>query len=153
MNPTEPVKRLKFGFIFLYLKYRFKSRVHSKRDLNPQYYSLYDLQLGVDLMLNFFIFRQFNFHISIAFRLWFVSLWQREYQLHRENKYLKIEYLLKSQAQIRVWLFFISRHYFSLKGLWSLTYSTVTKFSFLMFRLMPSCPCRKAENKKGVTKK
>ena len=48
--------------------------------------------------------------------------------------------------------FFISRHYFSLKGLWSLTYSTVTKFSFLMFRLMPSCPCRKAENKKGVKK-
>ena len=33
---------------------------------------------------------------------------QREYQLHRENKYLKIECLLKSQARIRGWLFFIS---------------------------------------------
>ena len=33
---------------------------------------------------------------------------QREYQLHRENKYLKIECLLKSQARYRVWLFFIS---------------------------------------------
>ena len=31
---------------------------------------------------------------------------QREYHLHRENKYLKIEYLLKSQTQYRVWLLF-----------------------------------------------
>ena len=106
MNPTEPVKRLKFGFIFLCSNCGFKSQVHSKRDLNPRQYFLYDLRLSVDLMLNFFICSQLNFHISIAFRLWFVSLWQREYQLHRENKYLKIEFLLKSQAHIRVWLFF-----------------------------------------------
>lgn len=31
---------------------------------------------------------------------------RREYQLHRENKYLRIEYLLKSQACHQVWLFF-----------------------------------------------
>lgn len=31
---------------------------------------------------------------------------RREYQLHRENKYLKIEYLSKSQTCYRVWLFF-----------------------------------------------
>ena len=35
MNPTEPVKRLKFGFIFLCSKYGFKSLPSSKRDLNP----------------------------------------------------------------------------------------------------------------------
>ena len=35
MNPTEPIKRLKFGFIFLCSKYGFKSQEHSKRDLNP----------------------------------------------------------------------------------------------------------------------
>ena len=68
-------------------------------------------------MLNFFICSYLNFHILIAFRLWFVSLWQREYQLHRENKYLKIEFLLKSQARIRVWLFFISTILFFAVGL------------------------------------
>ena len=35
MNPTEPIKRLKFGFIFLCSKYGFKSLPSSKRDLNP----------------------------------------------------------------------------------------------------------------------
>ncbi len=35
MNPTEPVKRLKFGFIFLCSKYGFKFLPSSKRDLNP----------------------------------------------------------------------------------------------------------------------
>ena len=54
MNPTEPVKRLKFGFIFLCSKYGFESQANSKRDLNPRYYFLYDLRLSVDLMLNFF---------------------------------------------------------------------------------------------------
>ena len=53
MNPTEPVKRLKFGFIFLCPKYGFKSQANSKRDLNPCYYFLYDLRLSVDLMFNF----------------------------------------------------------------------------------------------------
>ena len=56
MNPTEPVKRLKLGFIFLCSEYEFKSQEHSKRDLNPRYYFLYDLRLGIDLMLNFFIY-------------------------------------------------------------------------------------------------
>lgn len=55
MNPTEPVKRLKFGFIFLCSKYGFKSQANSKMDLNPRCYFLYDLQRSVDLMLNFFI--------------------------------------------------------------------------------------------------
>ena len=36
MNPTEPVKRLKFGFIFLCSKYGFKSQANSNRDLNPR---------------------------------------------------------------------------------------------------------------------
>lgn len=55
MNPTEPVKRLKCGFIFLCPKYGFKSQANSKMDLNPRCYFLYDLRLSVDLMLNFFI--------------------------------------------------------------------------------------------------
>lgn len=47
MNPTEPVKRLKFGFIFYAKKYGFKSQANSKRDLNPRYYFLYDLRRSV----------------------------------------------------------------------------------------------------------
>lgn len=53
MNPTEPVKRLKFGFIFLCSKYEFKSQELSKRDLNPRYYFLYDLCSGVDKKFDF----------------------------------------------------------------------------------------------------
>ena len=50
MNPTEPVKRLKFGFIFLCKKYGFESQAHSKRDLNPHCYLLYDLKLSIGSM-------------------------------------------------------------------------------------------------------
>ena len=50
MNPTEPVKRLKFGFIFLCSKYGFKPQANSKRDLNPRYYLLYDLKLSIGSM-------------------------------------------------------------------------------------------------------
>ena len=35
MNPTEPVKRLKFGFIFYAKNTGFKFLPSSKRDLNP----------------------------------------------------------------------------------------------------------------------
>ena len=50
MNPTEPVKRLKFGFIFYAKKYGFKSQEYSKRDLNPCCYFLYDLKLSIGSM-------------------------------------------------------------------------------------------------------
>lgn len=58
---------------------------------------------------------------------------QREYQLHRENKYLKIECLLKSQARIRVWLFFISTILFFAAGLtFSLIFSMSTEFALYL---------------------
>ena len=106
MNPTEPVKRLKLGFIFLCSEYEFKSQANSKRDLNPRYYFLYDLRLSVDLMLNFFYLQLVKFPYFNCLSSVVCITRQREYQLHRENKYLKIECLSKSQARIRVWLFF-----------------------------------------------
>ena len=88
-----------------------------------------------------------------AFRWGYRRISQRICQRH--GKIARKHFIYKDRVRLdnEFGSFFISRHYFSLKDLWSLTYSTVTKFSFLMFRLMPSCPCRKAENKKGVTKK
>ena len=61
MNPTEPVKRLKFGFIFLCKKYGFESQAHSKRDLNPHCYLLYDLKLSIGSMFRlqpFYLYSQ-----------------------------------------------------------------------------------------------
>ena len=87
-----------------------------------------------------------------AFRWGYRRISQRIYQ--RNGKIGRKHFTDKDRVKLdnEFGSFFISRHYFSLKDLWSLTYSTATKFSFLTFRLMPSCPCRKAENKKGVKK-
>lgn len=102
-------------------------------------------------MRPFFIYIQYPF--LFAFRWGYRRISQRICQRH--GKIARKYFIYKDRVGLdnEFGSFFISRHYFSLKGLWSLTYSTATKFSFLMFRLMPSCPCRKAENKKGVTKK
>ena len=94
-----------------------------------------------------------HYPFLFAFRWGYRRISQRICQRH--GKIARKHFIYKDRVRLgnEFGSFFISRHYFSLKGLWSLTYSTATKFSFLMFRLMPSCPCRKAENKKGVTKK
>ena len=94
-----------------------------------------------------------HYPFLFAFRWGYRRISQRICQRH--GKIARKHFIYKDRVRLdkEFGSFFISRHYFSLKCLWSLTYSTATKFSFLMFRLMPSCPCRKAENKKGVTKK
>lgn len=76
---------------------------------------------------------------------------QREYQLHRENKYLKIEYLLKSQARIRVWLFFYFYDTFFRCG-FNLFVDILhgNKIYILSaFRLVILLQCRKANKKNG----
>ena len=94
-----------------------------------------------------------HYPFLFAFRWGYRRISQRICQRH--GKIARKHFIYKDRVRLdkEFGSFFISRHYFSLKDLRPLTYSTVTKFSFLMFRLMPSCPCRKAENKKGVTKK
>ena len=94
-----------------------------------------------------------HYPFLFAFRWGYRRISQRICQRH--GKIARKHFIYKDRVRLdnEFGSFFISRHYFSLKGLWSLTYSTAIRFSFLMFRLMPSCPCRKAENKKGVIKK
>ena len=94
-----------------------------------------------------------HYPFLFAFRCGYRRISQRICQRH--GKIARKHFIYKDRVRLdnEFGSFFISRHYFSLKGLWSLTYSTAIRFSFLMFRLMPSCPCRKAENKKGVIKK
>jgi len=45
MNQTEPVKRLKFGFIFYAQNMGSNHKMHRNQDLKPQYLFLYDLIL------------------------------------------------------------------------------------------------------------
>ena len=72
---------------------------------------------------------------------------QREYQLHRENKYLKIEYLLKSQAQYRVWLFFYFHDTFFRCGvnLFVDILNGNRNYTLSAFRLVIPLQCRKAK--------
>ena len=85
LDPVEPIR---FGWVFLFA-------------------FLWAITMTLrsgDFTLNLFLL--LIYRILLPFSGSGCSTSQREYQLHRENKYLKIEYLSKSRTQYRVWLFF-----------------------------------------------
>ena len=81
-----------------------------------------------------FTLNLFSFHLTARILFSFLgsgcSTRQREYQLHRENKYLRIEYLLKSQACHQVWLILFLRYFFFATGFaFPLIFSNVIRFA------------------------
>ena len=147
MNPTEPIKRLKFGFIFLCSKYGFKSHFNSKRDLNPRILFSKFQWVDVAKRLPFFYIKANLFSIFYCFPWWHDSISQRVNQLHGKIllKILILYNVVRLNYEFDSFYFYDS--IFRSNSL-VVDFLHCNKIFILnAFRLMLLCPCRKAENK------